>query len=289
MTGGEGCSRSKNLKRKSELAKDATSGGKNPPSKTKDVQELADPSFDWPSSNLKENQIKILGADGFLESKEISHWRCAYQQEYPSEKTKEITVWKAFYEVGFGKPTCDFFRQILSFYGVELCHLTPNSILNISIFIHLCEAFLGIEPHYALFHHLFHMKVSTGPSQVVGKVVIQFRHGMKPLYLDYTTKESLKDWTKELFYASNHQPQLPARSGIPRVVKTHWCDPIGVNQAMQIPQLLNMIWDLKEQRLTGASVYMPFLMRKIQPCKQRCTPGYAYTGESDPSHNGPGL
>nr|CAB3502742.1 unnamed protein product [Digitaria exilis] len=45
------------------------------------------------------------------------------------------------------------------------------------------------------------------------------RHLLMPLsallYLDYTTKESLKDWQKEWFYAWNHQPQLPSRSGNP--------------------------------------------------------------------------
>ncbi|KAF8697627.1 hypothetical protein HU200_035815 [Digitaria exilis] len=41
--------------------------------------------------------------------------------------------------------------------------------------------------------------------------------GMKPVYLEYTTKESLKDWQKEWFYAWNHQPQLPSRSGNPPI------------------------------------------------------------------------
>lgn len=59
--------------------------------------------------------------------------------------------------------------------------------------IHLCEAFLGIEPHYALFQHLFQMKITSGPSPIVGSVVIQFRQWMKSLYVDYSTKESLKD------------------------------------------------------------------------------------------------
>ena len=35
--------------------------------------------------------------------------------------------------------------------GVQVHHLTPNSIFHISIFVHLCEAFLGIEPHFDLF------------------------------------------------------------------------------------------------------------------------------------------
>ena len=35
--------------------------------------------------------------------------------------------------------------------GVQVHHLTPNLIIHISIFVHLCEAFLGIEPHFDLF------------------------------------------------------------------------------------------------------------------------------------------
>ena len=37
--------------------------------------------------------------------------------------------------------------------GIQVHHLTPNSILHISIFVHLYEAFLGIEPHFDLFQH----------------------------------------------------------------------------------------------------------------------------------------
>ena len=33
-----------------------------------------------------------------------------------------------------------------------------HSFVHISIFVHLCEAFLGIEPHFELFRFLFHLK-----------------------------------------------------------------------------------------------------------------------------------
>jgi hypothetical protein len=34
-------------------------------------------------------------------------------------------------------------------------YLNPNSICHIAIFIHFCEAFLGIEPHWDLFRFFF--------------------------------------------------------------------------------------------------------------------------------------
>lgn len=59
------------------------------------------------------------------------------------------------FEHGFGLPYCSFFRGLLHFYGLELINLNPNSILDIAIFIHLCEAFLGIRPHFNPFRYLF--------------------------------------------------------------------------------------------------------------------------------------
>ena len=41
---------------------------------------------------------------------------------------------------------------------VNLCNLHHNIILHISIFIHFCEAYLRILPHFNLFHHLFWLK-----------------------------------------------------------------------------------------------------------------------------------
>ena len=58
-------------------------------------------------------------------------------------------------ERGLSIPACDFLWGLLFFWGVQLHHLTPDSILHIAIFVQLCEAFLGIHPHFDLFKSLF--------------------------------------------------------------------------------------------------------------------------------------
>ena len=60
--------------------------------------------------------------------------------------------------------------------GVQVHHLTPNSILHISIFVHMCEAFLGIESHFDLFQYFFHLKPQPSDSKidVVGGAGVQF-------------------------------------------------------------------------------------------------------------------
>ena len=56
---------------------------------------------------------------------------------------------------GVGFPIHPFLRGLLEFYGLQLHHLTPASILHIAGFVALCELFLGIEPHFALWKRLF--------------------------------------------------------------------------------------------------------------------------------------
>ena len=55
--------------------------------------------------------------------------------------------------------------------------LNPNSFVHISIFVHLCEAFLGIEPHFELFRFLFHLKPQPDSYvlDVVGGAGLQLR------------------------------------------------------------------------------------------------------------------
>jgi hypothetical protein len=43
-----------------------------------------------------------------------------------------------------------FLRGLLFAYRFQLHDLNPNTILHIACFITLCECFLGIEPHWAL-------------------------------------------------------------------------------------------------------------------------------------------
>jgi hypothetical protein len=41
---------------------------------------------------------------------------------------------------------------------IELVHLNSNSILWITVFVHICEAFLGVTPSFPLFKNYFILK-----------------------------------------------------------------------------------------------------------------------------------
>jgi hypothetical protein len=50
---------------------------------------------------------------------------------------------------GLSLPDHEILHGLLFVYGMQLHQLTPNSILHIACFITLCDAFLGINPHWA--------------------------------------------------------------------------------------------------------------------------------------------
>src|SRR5436190_19330285 len=90
----------------------------------------------------------------------------------------------SFFYWGFSLPTSSFFRGLLYFYGIELVNLNPNSILQISAFIYLCEVFLGVRPHFNLFRYLFALKLTQKSVQinVVGGAGLQLRGGRSAAY-----------------------------------------------------------------------------------------------------------
>ena len=77
---------------------------------------------------------------------------------------------------GLVLPISDFLRGLLHHWRIQVHHLTPNSILHISIFVHLYEAFLGIKPHFDLLQYFFHLKPQPSDSKidVVGGAGVQF-------------------------------------------------------------------------------------------------------------------
>jgi hypothetical protein len=109
---------------------------------------IPDPSTVWETSTMTEEQIQLLVDRGMLRPKLQVGWRPAAGEAFPTEGTGETVVFIAHIKRGFGLPTGDFLRGLMQLYRIELVHLAPNSITIIATFIHLCEAFLSITPHF---------------------------------------------------------------------------------------------------------------------------------------------
>ena len=128
-------------------------------------------------STVTEKELEQMVEDQVLPEKNVISWRAALGESFPTTDTNEIVVFEHFFYRGFALPTSSFFRGLLHWYGYELAHLNPNSVLHVATFIHLCEVFLGVCPHFNLFHYFFILKPSLkdGKVNVVGGAGLQLR------------------------------------------------------------------------------------------------------------------
>jgi hypothetical protein len=258
-------------------------------SKKSEIEERkkdAEPSTaEWTHSKCSLNSLNKLVFEGLLQEKTLVNWRPSFRDPFPMENVDEIVTFFHFAERGLALPTCSFFRGLLYYYGIELHHLNPNSICHISIFIHFCEAFLRIEPHWDLVRFLFHVKPqpTTKKLAVVGGAGIQLRQQAGEKYLSYKFPSNLPGWKNQWFYIENHAPQLPTKSNRPPVVRGEWnLEPSGM-EMIQVRELLEATEAQKKKGVTGASVMFSFYKRRVQPIQQRCCLGFEYTGPADPS------
>jgi hypothetical protein len=99
----------------------------------------------WTATALVEADLKKVKKEGFLaESAEIIF---PSTEVIPTPPLGFRVMFLAFLLRGFSLPSHEFLCGLLFMYGVQLHQLTPNSLLHITCFITLCEAFLGVEPH----------------------------------------------------------------------------------------------------------------------------------------------
>jgi hypothetical protein len=99
-------------------------------------------------------------------------WCPAAGGDIPTPNTNEIVVLPSIFQRGFGLLACDLLCGLLDHYQIELVYLNPNSILQIAVFVHLCEAYLRILTNFPLFMNYFFLKYqpSVTNRKVIGSV-----------------------------------------------------------------------------------------------------------------------
>ena len=130
-----------------------------------------------------------------------------------------------------------------------MCNLHPNTILHISIFIHFCEAYLGILPHFNLLCHLFWLKKRGGSgSKVVGGVYLQLHDGMVGEYLTVPLNTSVKGSNARWFYIKQSHPAI--RCDVDHILESQksWSEKPSSADMDQVRELLGLI---KVEKMNG--------------------------------------
>ncbi|KAE8821471.1 hypothetical protein D1007_00244 [Hordeum vulgare] len=74
----------------------------------------------------------------------------------PGPHPSERMVFGTHFNVDFGLLVSLFMRLFLEFFGLEMHHLGPKSVLYLACFTMLCEGYLVFWPFSSLFRSFFH-------------------------------------------------------------------------------------------------------------------------------------
>ena len=241
----------------------------------------------WVPSTVTSEDLQQMVADGILPPQDVIGWRPANGEASPSPQSGEVVVFTDFFKRGFSLPPSSFLRDFLHYYGLQLHHLNPNGVLQLSSFVTTCEAFLGIQPHLAPWKQLFLLK--HFPSSLgLGGVSIRLRPGVGSKFPAIFVRDTLGSWRSNWFYAANPDAGLPKFSNCsPDFNNARWSALPEEQEAKAIEAIQTRLDKALSAGLTGVSILRVFISRRVQPLKERRHPLFAYTGQDDPTRETP--
>lgn len=152
--------------------------------------------------------------------------------------------------------------------------MAPESILHISAFIVVCEAFLRVTPHFSLWLKTFDVepKMVGGRQAECGGADVS-RRADAP-WPEGSFQEELVLWQQEWFYitaprGSKQKPPPPFRSGPPRRLMSWVNQGLNWGLSKDVPLLQGRIRDLQAREIDLIVVAQVMLIRHLLPCKRR--------------------
>jgi hypothetical protein len=163
----------------------------------KDVQ------CDWTTSTITKCDEKKMRSLGLIFDEE-GDVRLPGSDSRPDPPVGFTVMFSGFLYRGLSLPAHEFLWCLLFLYGIQLWHLTPNSILHPAICITICEAFLGIDPHWGMWKKILFIKRHSGGSRpyITGGVGFIVRKEVN--YFNFPMKEYVQGWRSKLFYLRDH-------------------------------------------------------------------------------------
>nr|CAE03667.3 OSJNBa0042N22.9 [Oryza sativa Japonica Group] len=183
-----------------------------------------------------------------------------------------------FAMAGLVPPFSSFFMDVLEFYDLQMAHLTPNAVMTLAIFAHLCEMFIGVRPSLRLFRWFFTVQ-SVSPPSVVGGCYFLPRGPVLNRYIPCVLRKKWDDWKSDWFYtplADEARLRLPSQ---PPAQASNWRAPVDLGDGYDA--VLDRLAGLRSQGLTGTMVYGDYLRRRIAPLQRRARGAWEYTGSED--------
>ncbi|KAK1630545.1 hypothetical protein QYE76_004860 [Lolium multiflorum] len=249
---------------------------------------MAAEDLEWERSKISNQDTNMLKRLGLMKKEDAI--RFPSEESYPKPPMEYRVSFVDHLIRGLSTPIHDFLRGLLFVYGIQLHQLTPNSILHISIFITLCECFLGIPPNWALWKRIFCLR-RNGSHNVtynIGGVVICVRTDVD--YFDVKFPDSVQGWRKKWLYiheesANSVEHNIVPFDGSARIQRRRsWDAEASEEEKKATEALMSRIRQLQNTRgkeLSGVQITAYFLRIRVQPLQARKNPLWTYCGKND--------
>jgi hypothetical protein len=192
----------------------------------------------------------------------------------------EFMLFTSYISCGLALPISPFFLLLLEEFGLQLQHLTPHSILQAAIFIHLCEMFVGVAPCTSLFRYFFVLVKSGKTRDHIGAYYFQTRPDPAVVYIPTFGGARWENWRSDWVIAStkaNDRLVLPSNG--PALDCKHWRTKPSLSP--EFLPVLDRIKVLATSGLTLMHVVGDLLKRRIMLLQRRPRLCCWFTGPND--------
>ncbi|KAK1691857.1 hypothetical protein QYE76_008554 [Lolium multiflorum] len=252
---------------------------------------MATESFEisgWERSKISNQDVNMLEKLGLTKKEEGLLF--PREESFPTPRIGYRVTFIDHLIRDLSSPIHEFLRGLLFVYGLQLHQLTPNSVLHISIFITLCECFLGTHPNWALWKHIFYIRRnnSHNTNYNVGGVVICVRPDVD--YFDVKFPDSVQGWRKRWLYIreeylDSQQYNIEPFNGDAKILRRQSWDAEATDEEKTATDaLMKRIHELQNTRgkeLSSIQITAYFLRIRVQPLQARKNPLWMYAGDKD--------
>jgi hypothetical protein len=181
---------------------------------------------------------------------------------------------------GLALPILPFFLLLLEEFGLQLQHLTPHSILQVAIFVHFCEMFMGVVACTSLFRQFFVLVRFGKGKDHLGAYYFQTRSDPTVTYIASLDGARWENWRHDWVIATAEvSDRLALPSDGPRLGRKQWRE-----KPCLVPKfepVLDRIKELPVGGLTSMHVLRDFLKRRVMPLQGRPRLCCSFTGHCD--------
>jgi hypothetical protein len=194
-------------------------------------------------------------------------------------------TFQSFVLAGAVPPYSAFLLDVLRYYGIRLAHLTPNSLVILSVFAYLCEQFLGVPPSLDLFRSYYICRGNSNP-RTIGSCHFRPRRKQNTPKFIYVQTHVPQQWKDRWVYIEDHagheETSVPSE---PAVSTDTW--QTLPRHTPHLAALHERVAELRQHGLTGAMVLADAIKRRLSPLRNRARLAYLYVGEDDDTRTFP--